>query len=100
MANNTTQKLKSTGHPLTMSIGRYTDKIRFAVCPLNYDIILGKKWTTEHHAVINCYTNKIRFSHKGKFNGLVATDPKTKQLISVNAITRDHSKNHPCTLQC
>ncbi len=78
-----------------MSIGSYTDKIRFAVCPLNYDIILGKKWTTEHHAVINCYTNEIRFSHKGKFYTIVATDPKTKKLISVNAITRDHSKNHP-----
>ncbi len=69
--------------------------MRFAVCPLNYGILLGKAWTTEHHAVINCYTNEIRFSHRGKFHTIVAKDRKTKTFISVNAITKDHSKNTP-----
>ena len=43
MANKTPQKLLSTVSPVTISLGGYTQKMRFAANPLNYDLILGKK---------------------------------------------------------
>ena len=95
MANNTSQKLLSTVSPVSVSIGGYTEKLRFAANPLNYDLILGKKWTTNHRAVINCYTNEISFSHKGKNYHIIAKDPTNHNLVSVNAITRDHDRRYP-----
>ncbi len=72
MANNTHEKLMSTVHPLKGTFEGYTEKMRFASNPLNYDVILGKKWTSKHHAIINCYTNEIKFEHKGKTHTAVA----------------------------
>ncbi len=60
MANNTHQTLMSTVHPLTVTFGGYTEKMRFASNPLNYDVILGNNWTSKHYAIINCYTNEIK----------------------------------------
>lgn len=94
MANKASQKLKSTLEPLQLSIHGYSERLRFVVCPLNYDLILGKKWTTAHEAVLNCYTNEVKFTHRNKCHTIVATKPKSKQVVSVNAITRDLSKKH------
>ena len=95
MANNTPQKLLSTISPVTICIGGYTQKMRLAANPLNYDLILGKKWTTDHKAIINCYTNEIRFSHKGKNYHVIAKDPTDHNHVSVNAITKDHDRKYP-----
>ena len=95
MANNAHQKLLSTTSPVSISLGGYTQKMRLAANPLNYDLILGKKWTSEHKAIINCYTNEISFSHKGKDYHIVAKDPTNHNLVSVNAITKDHHRQYP-----
>ncbi len=72
MANNTHQKLMSIVHPLTVTFGGYTEKMHFASNPLNCDVILGRKWTSKHHAIVNCSTNEIKFEHKGKTHAIVA----------------------------
>ena len=95
MANNTTQKMMSTVCPVSISMGGYSQKMRLAANPLNYDLILGKKWTTEHMAVINCYSNEISFSHKGKNYHLVARDPSNHDFVSANAITKNHDQGYP-----
>ncbi len=95
MANNTTQELRSTVHPLSVSISGYTEKLRFAASPLNYDVILGKKWTTEHRAIVNCYTNEIVFQHKGRRHTIVAREPSKPNFVSVNSITEDHDRKLP-----
>ena len=95
MANNTPQELKSTVSPVTISIGGYSQKMRFAANPQNYDLILGKKWTTIHRALINCYTNEICFSHKGKEYKIMAKDPSNQNTVSVNAISKDYKQKYP-----
>ena len=95
MANNTQQKMKSTVYPVTISMAGYSQKMRLAANPLNYDLILGKKWTTNHKAVVNCYTNEISFSHKGKQYTMIAKDPRSHNFVSVNSITKDHDRKYP-----
>ncbi len=81
MGNNTHQKLTSTVHSPTVTFGGYTEKMRFASNPLNYDVILGKKWTSKHHAIINCYMNEIEFEHEGKTHTIVAREPRNHSLV-------------------
>ena len=95
MANKTPQSLKSTLEPLQISIKGYTETTYLASIPSNYDMILGKKWTTEHKAKIDCYNNKVTFQHKGKTYRVVATDPKEPHFISANSITTDLKKKIP-----
>ena len=40
--------------PVTISLGGYTEKMRFAANPLNYDLLLRKKWTSAHKEIISC----------------------------------------------
>ncbi len=70
-------------------------KMRFASNPLNYDVILGREWTSKHHAIINCYTNEITFERKEKAHTIVAGRPKNHSLVSVNAIKKDHDQIYP-----
>lgn len=95
MANGSTIKLRTTKLPLTISIGGCTEKMRLVANAQTYDLILGKKWCYEHRAILDCYTNEVHFTHKGKVFKIHATDPKDPGLVSVNAISRDVLKGHP-----
>ncbi len=85
----------STLHPLTFTFGGYTEKMRFAANPMNYDVILCKKWTSNHSAVTHCCTIEIKFEHKGKTHTIVAREPRNHSIVSVNEITEDNDQNYP-----
>ena len=94
MANKSPQELKSTTRPLQLSIGGYTKNMRFVSIPMNYDIILGKKWASQHRAVIDSYSNEIIFQHKGKKHRMLAIDPLETRFTSTNSITNQVKKDH------
>ena len=94
-AHSPPQKMGSTISPVTISLGDYAEKMRLAASLLNYELILGKTWTSAHKAIINCYTNEISFSHKGKMYNIVAKDPTNHSLIYVNSLTKDHHRKYP-----
>ena len=93
MAKKSLQELKSTTRPLQLSIGGYTQNMRFVSIPMNYDIILGKKWASQHRALIDCYSNEVIFQHKGKKHRVLAIDPLEPRFSSVNAITNKLKKD-------
>ena len=95
MANKTPQGLKSTVSPLQLSIGGYTKSMRFASIPLNYDVILGKKWAFQHKAVIDTYSNEVTFQNKGETHRVVATDPLNLHFVSANVILSHLKKSLP-----
>eukprot|EP00171_Calliarthron_tuberculosum_P023395 IDg23395t1 len=74
MANATKEKLQSTVNKLQLSIGPYSEAMRFAVSNLSYDLILGKKWTSEHCAKKDCLTNEVSFEYKKKQFKIIAND--------------------------
>ncbi len=94
LANNTHQKLMSTVHPLTVIFGLHPEKMHVASNYLNYGVILGKKWTSKHHAIPNCYKNEIKFEHKGNTHSIVAREPSNDSLVPVNAITKDYDQKY------
>ena len=76
-------------------MGGYTKDMQFACIPLNYDVILGKKWASRHKAVIETYTNEVIFHYKEKAHRITATDPAEKHFISANTISNYEKKKIP-----
>ena len=95
MANKMPQETKVTTQKLQISMGGYTKSMKFACIPLNYDLILGKKWTSKHKAVIDAYSNEVIFRYKGKIHRIIAIDPAEDLFISANTISNYEKKNIP-----
>ena len=49
-----------TADKVTLSLVLYSKSFIIAVCTLNLDVILGKKWCSRHKAKIDCEKNIIR----------------------------------------
>ena len=95
MANGTEETMSSTVHPVQVSFGGYTEKLRFAANKQTYDLILGKKWCYDHKVILDCYTNQVSFKHKNRTFVLEATHAKDPGLVSVNMITKDALRGNP-----
>jgi len=95
MANKVEEKLKSTTSSVTISMGPYTEPMRLAASPLNYDIILGKNWCNNHNALVDCKANTVDFCYKGKKHTVSATEPIAVREVSINSICRDVKKGCP-----
>ncbi len=95
MANKAEQTLKSTVSDVTISIGPYTEAMRFVANPQNHDIILGKKWCSNHEATLKCATNEIDFWHRGKLFKITARPHVPLKEVSVNSITKDYKLGCP-----
>ncbi len=65
MANQTLQETAETTEPVTLSLGFYTERIKFIVISLQYDVILGKNWKNKQKATIDCYDDHVSFEHAG-----------------------------------
>ena len=89
MANNSEEPVDSTKNPVTFSIRGYTERMRFVVNAQKYDLILGKKWTSNHHAVLDCRRNKIKFNFKGDEHYVLADQDGDSKEVSVNTIRQD-----------
>ena len=95
MANQVTQSLRVTTEPINVQIKGYTESMRFAVSPLSYDLILGKQWTYRHRALIDCYNNIITFRHKDETLSIIADEPSTSSLVSVNNVIKSERIGYP-----
>ena len=95
MANKVEQELNSTISDVTISIGSYTEKMRLVANPQNHDVILGKKWCSNHKAVLDCNTNEIDFCYKNKSFKILAKPPIPLKSVNVNNITRDYKLGFP-----
>ena len=93
MANRTLQDVGVTIGPVTISLGYYTEAMRFVVQPLSYDIILGKAWETKHKAKIDCSNNTIQFEYMKEQYYITARD--SIEQISVNAMMNDFNNGYP-----
>ncbi len=65
MADLTLQETAKTTEPVTLSLGFYTERMKFKVILLRYHVILGKNWKNKHKATIDCYDNHVNFAHAG-----------------------------------
>ena len=95
MANKMPQETRVTTCKLQLSTGGYTEGMHFACIPLNYDVILGKKWASKHKAIIDSYSNKVIFHHKEKVHRIIAIDPAENRFISANSISNYAKKEIP-----
>ena len=95
MANKSTQPLTVSKEPIEIQMKGYTDRRRLAVCPLDYDIILGKEWTTEKEYVISCATITITFTYRSKNHTIEAKEPSIVRSVSAINIIRDKRKQLP-----
>ena len=91
MANSSKERMESTTDKVRISIGPYTESMRLAANTLNYDVILGKKWTSEHNAKIDCLNNVIEFQHRNRTHKITASEGPPTDTLSVNSIEK-HSK--------
>ena len=69
--------------------------MRFAANNQNFDLILGKKWTSEHRAKIDCYHNTVDFTHRKHSYHIKAVSSEKPDEISLNAITSVSEKQYP-----
>ena len=90
MANETVQKIGETIGPVTISLGSYTERMRFIVSPLKYGVILAKKWETKHQARIDSSNNQICFKHQG--NDHVLYVDKTVEKASIISLVNGSKK--------
>lgn len=95
MANKSLQTLTMTKEPIEIQIKGYTEKRKFAVCPLDYDVILGKRWTTEKKCFIDCERNIVQFRHRDNEYTIEALEPTIVHHISANTITKDERRQYP-----
>lgn len=95
MANKVEQKVGSTEYAVVISFGPYSEKIRFVVSPLSYDVILGKKWGTNHKAKLDLNCNKVDFCYKDNSYSIYARPVPSSEHVPVNAICREYSKGTP-----
>ena len=95
MANKSTQPLTVSKEPIEIQMKGYTDRRRLAVCPLDYDIILGKKWTREKDCVISCAANTITFTQRNRNHTIEAREPSIVHSVSASSIIRDERKQFP-----
>ena len=95
MANKTKSKIHSTANKLQLSIGPYSESMRFAVSDLGHDVVLGKKRTSEHNAVICSRTNEVEFVYKGKQHRILANQSKPSDEISLNSISKPSNLDSP-----
>ena len=94
MANKVEQKVGSTEHAVVVSFGPCSEKIRLVVSPLSYDVILGKKWGTNHKAKLDLNCNKIDFCYKDNSHSIYAPIISSEH-VSVNTICREYQKGTP-----
>ena len=85
MADKSTTEIRVTRKKARVSIGGYSESFSLAACPLNYDVILGKKWCSTHKARIDCESNEVRFMYKYKRFAIKAID-RSESEISINSI--------------
>ena len=95
MANKVEQELNSTVSNVTISIGSYTETMRLVANPQNHDVILGKKWCSNHRAVLNCDNNDIQFWFKKTQYHITAKPLVPLKSVTINNITRDHKSGYP-----
>ena len=90
MADKSTTNMKVTLRKVQVSVGPYSEAFYIASCPLNYDLILGKKWCASHKAKIDCELNIVRFRHKTKDYTIQAILDSDSE-VSINSM--DFKKN-------
>ena len=95
MANKVEQSLRSTVSDVQISIGSYTEKMRLVANPQNHDVILGKKWCSNHKALLDCDTNEIIFCHKNSKHKIHAVPQVPMKEVNANCITKDFKVGCP-----
>ena len=95
MANNSKEPVDSTGGYVTVSMAGYTENIRFAVNTQKYDVILGKKWATNHNAILHCKDNILQFTYKGKNYEIKTISKENEGEVYVNAMIKDIENGSP-----
>ena len=65
-AKKSTEKLRVPKNKVILDLGGYTGCIRIAANPLNYDVILGKKWCAKQKAKTDCENNLVEILHGDK----------------------------------
>ena len=96
MANGSSQNLKETVYPISVSISQYHENLQCMVSPLqSYDLILGKIWLSQYDPVISHRTNQIEFFFQGRVVEIDADIEKDPRLISVNSIEKDLKSKVP-----
>lgn len=73
MAKNYEEPVNRTKEFVTVSIRNHTERMSFAVNTLMYDVILGKKRTSNHNAVLDCKNNIMMFECKGQSDIIAAS---------------------------
>ena len=89
MANNSDEPVDSTKEFVAISIRNYTERMRFAVNAQKYDVILGKKWTSNHNAVLDCKMNIMQFDYKIKSYEMDTKGSESGGEVSLNTILQD-----------
>ena len=89
MANESKEAVDSTENTVSVSIKGYTESMRLVANIQRFDLILGKKWMTNHHAVIDCHTNQMNFLFKGKTHHVFAKGEQKMEEISLNNMIQD-----------
>ena len=95
MANQTKEPIEQTVEPVTVSVKDYTEKLPFAVMPLNYDLLLGKSWAETHEGKIDLVTNIVNFTHRSKHYTVRACESTGHELISANVLCEDIENGYP-----
>ncbi len=65
MADQTLQQTVDETEPVTLSLGFYTERMKFIITPLLHSVVLGKSWKNKHKATIYCSNDHVSFKHAG-----------------------------------
>ena len=96
MPDGRSHVLESTQEPLEVHIGKYAERLKFAVCELAaYDVILGKRWREDKNARVNYKNNKISFRHHRRLITIGATLERPENVISRQRLAKDIKQRVP-----
>lgn len=95
MGNHAEQHLQETSEPVSVRMGGYSEKLRFAVFALRHKVYPCKQWLASHRANLDWFTTEVVIKHRGKEYRFIAVEPKEFQQISLNTIANDHRKMFP-----
>ncbi len=93
MANQTLQETGKTTEPVTLSLGFYTERMKFIVTPRRYDVILDTNWKNSHKATIDCSKNNVNFEYAG--NKYIIHTKETIKETSLGSLVNDYKNESP-----
>ncbi len=93
MADQTLQENGETIEPVTLSLGFYTERMKFIISLLRYDVILGKNWKNKHKATFDCSNIHVHFNHAGHQYIIHANE--TIEETSLGSLVNDYKNGCP-----